>query len=78
MLTVGELREILQDPAIDTSLPVALVVSDGTRFVALLASGTAVIERDKSSTAPATGRLVEVRPERLKGERETIFALYDR
>jgi hypothetical protein len=77
-LTVGLLREILKNEAIDDGLVVALVVSDGTRFVALSASGTSIIERDKTSLSPATGRLTETKPERLTGERETIFALYDR
>ena len=77
-LTVGELRRILTDETIDDHLPVVLVHHNGTRFVAESASGTAIIERDEKSHAPATGRVSETTPELLRGPRVGCFAIYDR
>jgi hypothetical protein len=50
----------------------------GTRRVAESAWATAVIERDTKSHAPATGRAVEQDSFYLQGNKELVFALYDR
>ncbi len=77
-LTVGQLREILQDPTITDDLPVTFVHAVNMRHIADSAFGSAVIERDSKSHAPVTGRVTEANPEILKGERQKVFALYDR
>ncbi len=77
-LTVKMLRDILLDPSISDDLPVTFVSARGNRQIADTAWGTAVIERDTQSHAAVTGRIVETDPAVLKGDRENVFALYDR
>lgn len=77
-LTVGQLREILQNPDITDDLPVTFVHVYASRHVADTAFGTALIERDNKSHAPVSGRIVETDERILKGSREKVFAFYDR